>query len=70
MAFRGNKTRKQQTEDERRIDKAYRRHCAGLAISVLDIGKVFAFGQIAIDRGDDDAALGSALLAYVRTLAK
>ena len=61
---------KQQKLDELRIERAYGKHCSGIGISVLDIGKVFAFGQLAIDRGDDDDALGSALLRYVRLIAK
>lgn len=61
-------TTKQQKIDDLRINEAYRRHCSGVVIDMLDIGKVFAAGQRAIDTGADDAALAAALVAYVNTI--
>jgi hypothetical protein len=51
-----------------RIEKAYYATCGGIPIDVMDIGKVFAFGKVAVARGDNDADLGAALRAYVETI--
>lgn len=53
---------------EQRIENAYRTHCSGVQISVMDIGKVFAAGRKAIADGADDAALGVALKEFVETI--
>lgn len=51
-----------------RIDKCYRMTCSGIAINVMDIPKVFAFGRIRIMEGEDDAALASSIRAYVESI--
>lgn len=55
---------------DRRIDEAYRRSCSGIAINIMDIGKVFTIGRAAIARGENDAELAATLLAFVRTISK
>jgi hypothetical protein len=37
-------------------------------INVMDIGKVFTFGKLKIAEGEDDAALGASIRAFVETL--
>ena len=53
---------------ERRVDAAYRATCSGIAINILDIPKVFAYGELKVAEGEDDAALGASIRAYVETL--
>jgi hypothetical protein len=55
---------------DKRIERIYYATCSGVAIDVMDIGKVFAFGRLKIEAGEDDAALASSLKNYVATLAK
>lgn len=52
-----------------RIDRAYRAACSGVAINIMDIPKVFAFGKIKIAEGEDDQALASSIGHYVRSIA-
>jgi hypothetical protein len=59
-----------QKKVEARIDRAYRAHCEGIQISVLDISKVFAVGQSAVAEGVDDAVLGERIKAFVETIRK
>lgn len=60
---------KAEKQAEARIEKAYRATCCGIAINMMDIGKVFAEGQKLIATGVDDAALGVGLRAFVDTIA-
>jgi alpha-D-ribose 1-methylphosphonate 5-phosphate C-P lyase len=53
---------------ERRIDMAYRASCSGIPIDIMDIGKIFAFGQLKIAEGEDDTALAVSIRAYVETI--
>lgn len=51
-----------------RIHSAYHRTCSNIQINIMDIGKIFAFGRTKIDAGEDDAALGASIRAYVETI--
>lgn len=64
------KQTKQQKIDERRIEESYRIHCSGIPISIMDIGKVFAAGQRAIDHDATDAQLGSALRTFAESISE
>lgn len=61
--------KKQNRANETRIERAYRTTCAGIQIDLMDIGKVFAFGHKAIERGEDQPTLEASILAYVKTIA-
>jgi len=65
-----NKLRKNKADKliDSRIDKAYRSTCSGIEINILDISKVFAFGRVKIEQGEDDAALAASVRAYVETI--
>ena len=50
------------------IGAAYKRHCAGTMIAMLDIGKVFAAGREALASGTDlDVAIKTAIVKYDAT---
>jgi len=53
-----------------RVERAYYATCSGIQVDVMDIGKIFAFGRLKVLAGEDDAALGASLRAYVETLRK
>jgi len=53
---------------DKRIEAAYYATCRGIAINIMEIGKVFDYGRLQIAQGVDDAALASAIRAYVETL--
>jgi hypothetical protein len=55
---------------EKRIDAAYRLHCSGVEIDIMDIGKIFKVGRGLIAAGMADEQLGAHLLAYVNTIRK
>jgi len=55
---------------DKRVERAYYATCSGIAIDVMDIGKVFAFGRTKVLAGEDDAALGASIRAYVETIRK
>jgi hypothetical protein len=48
-----------------RIEKAFGASCSGVPINIMDIGKVFNFGRIKINEGEDDASLAASIRAYV-----
>lgn len=58
-----------QSATEKRMDKQieaiYYRRCAGIQIDIMDIGKVFTAGRVAILAGQDPEA---AIVACVETL--
>lgn len=60
---------KAEKQAEKRIDVAYRSTCSGIAINIMDIGKIFAEGQKLIATGVDDAALAVGIRAFVDTIA-
>jgi hypothetical protein len=55
---------------DQRIDRAYGLACSGIQVDIMDLGKIFEVGKVAIARGEDDACLGATLLAYVNTIRK
>jgi hypothetical protein len=60
----------QQKRNDARINSAYCKHCSGIAINILDIGRVFREGERLISIGSDDAALGAGLKAFTLAIAK
>jgi hypothetical protein len=61
-------TKKEQKQRDLRIEKAYRRTCAGVEVNIMDIGKVFKAGYAALDAGADDAGLEKAIVDFVATI--
>lgn len=55
---------------DRRVEEAYRRHCCGFQINIMDLAKVFAFGRRAVAQGQDDDELGASLRVYVHSISK
>jgi hypothetical protein len=53
-----------------RIESAYRKSCLNIQISMMDIGRVFDIGELAIAEGADDATLESKIRAFVETIRK
>jgi hypothetical protein len=53
---------------EARVDRAYRATCCGIQVNIMDIPKIFAFGRIKVDAGEDDAQLAASVRAYVETI--
>ncbi len=53
---------------DRRIERAYYDTCCNIQINVMDIGKIFAFGRIKIEAGEDDEQLRSSIRNYVETI--
>jgi hypothetical protein len=59
---------KEQKAIEKRIERAYYATCSGISINVMDIGKVFKYGETRVALGEDDATLGASIRAYVETI--
>lgn len=57
---------------DKRIESLYYRHCSGVEIDIMDIGRVFKAGHAAIAENPaiDDSALGAAIVAFVATIRK
>ena len=53
-----------------RISRAFSRRCNRIAVSILDLPKIYQVGQAAIAGGADDAALEDAIHAFVQTIRK
>jgi hypothetical protein len=53
---------------DRKIEAIYYKHCQGVTINVMDIGKVFEAGRLAALAGLSDEAIISAVLAKVAEL--
>jgi len=53
-------------KQDHRIEQIYYQHCAGVQISLLDIGSIFAAGRAALAAGGDEAAVTAAILARVQ----
>ena len=59
-------------KQEQRVERLYGKHCYGLRINIMDIGKVFKEAEhiIASDPAITDDNLGSSIRAYVETIAR
>ena len=55
---------------DKRVEASFYKHCSGVQIDIMDIGKVFAVGKDAILSGADDETLGRYLTDYVNTIRK
>lgn len=57
---------------DKRIEQLYYKTCSGVQIDIMDIGRVFNAGRIAVrDNPDiDDAALASVIVGFVATIRK
>ena len=62
-------TKKELKQRDARIERVYQNYCAGIAINIMDIGKVFREGERLIALGLDDAAMGPLLRAFTVNLA-
>jgi hypothetical protein len=60
-------SRRRETVDQL-IDRIYRRRCSGVAINVLDIGKVYAAGHLAFYAGGTVAEIEAAVVAKMEEL--
>jgi hypothetical protein len=69
-------TKEQRAEKRKRkaaddlVSRAYYATCNGIQINMMDIPKVFAFGRMKLDAGEDYEALKSSVRAYVETIRK
>jgi hypothetical protein len=52
------------------VERAYYATCSGIQIDIMDIGKVFAFGRLKLEAGEDFEALKASVRAYVETIRK
>lgn len=53
---------------DKRIERAYYDTCSGIQINIMDIGKIFAFGRLKVEAGEDDEQLKSSIRNYVETI--
>lgn len=60
-------TRKQM---DKAVEQAYYKACSGIQIGMLDIGRVFAVGREAVDRGEAGEQLQATIRAFVETIRK
>jgi hypothetical protein len=60
-------SRRRETVDQL-IDRIYRRRCSGIAINVLDIGKVYAAGHSAFYAGGTVTEIEAAVVAKLEEL--
>jgi hypothetical protein len=61
--------RKREAEDKL-VEQAYYATCSGIQIDIMDIGKVYAFGRLKLEAGEDFEALKASVRAYVETIRK
>ena len=54
----------------KKISEAYYKTCSGIAISVMDMGKVVRHGEQLLAEGADTAALETGIRAFVETIRK
>jgi len=61
-------TRRQEKALDKRVERAYYATCEGIAINIMDIGKVFKVGREALAAGADEATLRQAIRDFVETI--
>jgi hypothetical protein len=57
---------------DKRIEAIYYRHCPGVQVSIMDIGKIFDHGLAAIAANPtiNDVELSSVIVSFVQTIRK
>ena len=63
-------TKKRENAADKLVEQAYYATCSGIQIGIMDIGKVFAFGRLKLETGEDFEALKASVRAYVETIRK
>jgi hypothetical protein len=55
-----------------RIERLYYKHCSGVQVDIMDIGKIFKAGRDAMTENPaiDDAALAQRIVSFVQTIRK
>lgn len=62
------KQTKQDKAIDKRIEMAYYKGCAGMAVDVMDIGKIFDYGHGCVAAGFDDMELQDKIYHFVLDL--
>jgi hypothetical protein len=62
--------RKVKERVDQRIERLYYKHCSGIQINIMDMGRVFEAGHAAIaaDHAINDEVLGEIILDFVQTI--
>lgn len=73
MSLEGTKMARQTKEEkltDARINAAYTETCCGIQIDIMDIGKIFNVGKVAVQSGETDEQLKVTIRNYVETIRK
>jgi hypothetical protein len=60
--------KKAKAQADKLVEQAYYATCRGIQINIMDIPKVFAYGRLKLEAGEDFEALKSSVRAYVETI--